>query len=1407
MSARYRARVTDIGEFVRHRSCQRFFRLSHNNRELYKDLPFAGRPFHVIDPVLLEAGRTREDAWAMDLQRAGAVELEGETDDPVEWAVARERLAALEPGCFAYLREVAVAGTVGAFDLRGQIDFLLVIWRDGRPCLRLVECKASRRDRTYHRIQVTLYRLLLGQLFAESPLQIAGHTVEANSIEVVVARIDEATGQTQSIPDLAVFPELGSIAHDLRQMLAEDGPLDRILRSELDALPFQIDDKCDDCALSAHCLTESARQRRLEILGVSSGTVRALTDAGIPTLDALAELDRSSPAAKRAAADRGLDESLEVLQVLAHTRRATLPGGRAESPIRPRPFGGRGHLPPHTSDAGRLVRIYLSVSYDYVENRIGGLAAHITRSDGELVTPFLRTDDKLEPIAGLQEELVTYEQTGPAEGSDEKARPTRQVQATRPLQGADLVRFQTVPWSGVYERDTGLELQLLQGFLRELVDRIAQVADSEAAPIHFYVWSRSEMKRLLEAASRVGSGLMGHLRQLFGCRESLEQLIYSSLQDEVYSRYALGWTSRGLAVATSLSWFGQRFHWRRTVGYGRKQVDLGRAFYRDIFDYRERLSYHDDDPQHRWARSDEVGQAGVVEHRFEVRARSFDNLTAPYWRAYWGTLPTAASLRSRNPNVLAALEQYREAGKPGYLETYLLARTHALRWMEERIRFKNASIEKPAMPLDRLPTFQLATSNTADAAVDFLRLDHHVKIQDWIRRHLAPPFLRVSAGHSLPLRDLQVTGGTVIATIDAALVGGDLAVLKSHFAKEAGDFVRLLARPDLDEQGPGYYDLIYGGKTCIIQRIDWQQGRVELAVVPKFDNDDQYILPSFPFTPGDPDPRKHPFARATLDESVSDFIAGRVEKRLLARPGQTIRGRHILDWFDPVTPRIPPCAPLPADRRGALLTLLERLRFGASHDHQLEPERVRLIVDGIESRVQLVQGPPGTGKTTVTSLAILTRILATHRSGEVVLVAAHTHTAVDLLLARVLRELPGFARQAQESGLKMPALEVRKITSGGAGEAPEGAPGTLAATGSIRELKTMQSKGVVVLGSTVGTLLKWVDALNKSAAYKNLPDGLQVPLLVVDEASMMVLSHLLALASIIRPDGQLMMAGDHRQLAPIMAHDWESEDRPPTVLYKPFVSAYEAVWRLAAPPSRVGSHSVRVDQLAHTHRLPPVIRALIQPLYAQDGITLRGPDERPLGNTWDGADPWTAIWTAGQRLLLVVHDEQRSDHYNELEVTIIESILDAAGELEQSSVAVVTPHRAQRALLRDRLRSRSVAVDLVDTVERLQGGERPTILFSATESDPLVIAQNVEFILDINRSNVAFSRTQERLVVICARTLLDFVPPEVDHYASALLWKHLRELCNHELASAVIAGSRVSVRVPAISSLSASLPP
>ena len=103
---------------------------------------------------------------------------------------------------------------------------------------------------------------------------------------------------------------------------------------------------------------------------------------------------------------------------------------------------------------------------------------------------------------------------------------------------------------------------------------------------------------------------------------------------------------------------------------------------------------------------------------------------------------------------------------------------------------------------------------------------------------------------------------------------------------------------------------------------------------------------------------------------------------------------------------------------------------------------------------------------------------------------------------------------------------------------------------------------------------------------------------------------------------------------------------------------------------------------------------------------------------------------------------------------------------------------------------------MIDTVERLQGGERPTVMVSATASDPTAIEANVEFILDMNRANVAFSRVQNRLIVVCSRALLNHIPAEFEHYESSLLWKSLRDLCREPIAETQVDGYPVRLYQP-----------
>ena len=1357
-------RVTEIGEYIRHRSCERRFKLEINNRQIARKLPFAERLFNTLDPVLQEAGRVRERRWEKSLQQGDLIDLTEYADrpddaKPTPWDEVAGEMASLGTGHDAYAREVHVSAPVGGFSLEGRIDFILVLWRGGRPLLRLVECKASRRDRTYHRIQVAIYGIIIRRLLKDNPLEIAGVAVRPEDVECAVARIDEATNASQEILAIEAL-DLEMEDADIERLLADDGALRRIVDTDLASLDFKLDQKCDGCVFNIHCLSESGRQRRLELLGVEPSSVRVLRTAGIETIDDLATLSLTSDKARLVREDSGFNESLDHLRLQALARRKTLIDGDPDTyEVSPLPNSGDGQLPSHMIGGVRLVRIYLCVDYDYAENRIGGLAAHVTASTGQIHSGFVEANEGWRPDPHLRERHVV--------GKDSEGR--RQIE-TSEVHGKNIVEFIPDEWTGRYDVDSGVEKQLIHGFFQKLVDAIAETAAATETPIHFYVWSRSEMARLVEACSRVSSQLVSHLRELLGCRESLEQLLYSCLQEEVDRRYALGWTGRGLAVVSSLRWFGRRYHWCRVVAGA--TVNLDRAFEQDIFDFKTDLGLAEDGY---WA---EESTVPARTHKFEIRSRFHDSLTAPYWRAYWRTLPNPDDPGLR-PEVRNAIRRYNRATGPGVLRAYLEARTHALRWVEESVSFKNDGITKPKMRVADLPSFRLGVDTAAQASIDFLRLDQHVKVTDWIARHLVPPANRIGGGRTVPVSGVVSHGSHELsATIDLSGFGIGVAGLRRHCSIAQGSFVRLSPRSQDPRHGQSFGQLVRGGKTCRVESINWDTGRITLKAL--WIRATRYVL----LSTGAMDPGTV-FDFATIDESPSDFVAGRVEDRLKA--GQ---GTYAFQWFDPENPQIPRIPDLDPESLPEIEAFLRSMQL--SMDRGLAEDQIRAVLDGLGTRVQLLQGPPGTGKTTTTAVSTLTRILARRRPGDVILVSAHTHTAVDTILRHIDDIVSTYRQQASSRGLAVPRINLAKVHSSKDGDPVGGNVLGFWSQSCVRFVNKHRKDAVLIVGGTTGALLKMASSLSKGAAFRGVPEGFQAPLLVVDEASMMVFPHFLALCTLVKQDGEVMLAGDHRQLAPIVAHDWEREDRPPAVLYQPFASAYQAVQNISTN-HRLPSRAIQRSALSFTFRLPPVIRDLISRLYRLDDIALDGLP-RETGDVKAGeAGSWNQVWEGDTGLFLVLHSERSSRLSNPLEAKIVEAILAGGGTLPNGSVAIMTPHRAQRSLLTTTLTPFSATADVIDTVERLQGGERPTVIVSATASDPSAIAANVDFVLNLNRSNVAFSRAQDRLIVICSDTLIDHIPAEVEHYESAMLWKSLRAICSRRVGGTSIDGHRVRV--------------
>ena len=346
------------------------------------------------------------------------------------------------------------------------------------------------------------------------------------------------------------------------------------------------------------------------------------------------------------------------------------------------------------------------------------------------------------------------------------------------------------------------------------------------------------------------------------------------------------------------------------------------------------------------------------------------------------------------------------------LHGYLRARAHALRWAEERIRFKNDEIVKPRLAVDELRRFTLGVNDASAAAVDFLRLDHAVDLTDWISRHLQSARTRMATGRTLPVRNVvQFDDGRMAAELDLDRYELSAAELQSRAAIGEGSFVRISPHSGDPQRGQTIGQLLRGGRTCRVETLDWATGRIDLQLIPG--RRSRYTLQSFGYETG------LVWERATIDESPSDFVAGRADDRLTSG-----RGPHAAQWFDPLNPQVPDQTPLPPEFLDVIRAACESADFGAGR--RLSPDQVEAVIGGLGSRVQLLQGPPGTGKTQTTSASVLVRSAARLQPGSLVLIAANTHTAVDTL-ARRLYEVERPIRDAMEAnGIALPPVQIAR---------------------------------------------------------------------------------------------------------------------------------------------------------------------------------------------------------------------------------------------------------------------------------------------------------------------------------------------------------------------------------------------
>lgn len=341
-------------------------------------------------------------------------------------------------------------------------------------------------------------------------------------------------------------------------------------------------------------------------------------------------------------------------------------------------------------------------------------------------------------------------------------------------------------------------------------------------------------------------------------------------------------------------------------------------------------------------------------------------------------------------------------------------------------------------------------------------------------------------------------------------------------------------------------------------------------------------------------------------------------------------------------------------------------------------------------------------------------------------------------------------------------------------------------------------------------------------------------LVVADEASMLTLPKLILSGAGMERSGQLLLGGDHRQLPPVNKHEWEDTHRKSIVEAAPHLSAlnyfrllggdldsdYEGDAGSADADSMAEQESgdsnvedapgeVREDtdvldtdqrerlaadidpdrnpiplvQLDTTFRFGTETADFLgDVVYDKDGIdySANGHEDIPQLDTAQ-TEPLQAAYASNPITVITYNSDQTYQQVNPVEAVICNSLL--LRHTHEATAGVVTPHNAHRSRIRSNVstiekKMDNPPVDLdngtqVETVNRFQGGQNDIMIVSATASNPQFIRSESDFLLELNRANVAFSRHQYKLIVVMAESLLSHIPKEPDTYDESLLWKTL----------------------------------
>lgn len=547
--------------------------------------------------------------------------------------------------------------------------------------------------------------------------------------------------------------------------------------------------------------------------------------------------------------------------------------------------------------------------------------------------------------------------------------------------------------------------------------------------------------------------------------------------------------------------------------------------------------------------------------------------------------------------------------------------------------------------------------------------------------------------------------------------------------------------------------------------------------------------PRVQLAPDNPQPfMKHfdPARTYVLDQLFVDYNSAKVFdvlKRLASDTEQTghiqsLLVRGTIDGWPPLIPDV------------AALERLFRERLagaGADPDRLLNAGQWRAWRGVFREPLTLVWGPPGTGKTHTIAHILVGYALAARllRRPIRVLVSAFTHHAINNVLKKV-------AELADRYGISAADLQIAKMQRGG----PADADATLPARVTMLEpddfSPTPQAEtACTVIGATV-----WAVHRAMSEAGGVVQSWFDVVL--IDEASQMKLPDALIAFSASAPGANIILAGDDRQLPPIIHGIYPEEHAH--MLTSVFAFVRDRIERQR--DTRPDLEARILFQLEENFRMNEPLTAYPRDVLYNGRFFSTQPDIRIATATpipADTDDLLEFLLHPDRPVILVRYQPPRTfTARNPLEAQIAARLVARLRDmlinprtgrvytphgLERDGVAILSPHRAQNSTIRQVLRAYGFGTDaqplpLVDTVDKLQGQERDVVIVSYGVADSEYAEGEAEFLLSSNRFNVAATRARHKLIVLCADTVLDVVPTDQQVLLDAMMLKEFRRYCD-----------------------------